>query len=304
MHSSISYGFSGHKWLQTEQPAGFFLRNFADKKKLPMTRLLTTLPILMLAALLTGCQLLESHPYDVDIDGETSLTYKNIELIEANTAGRTSLRFAMISDTQGWYDDTVDAVEAINSLGVDFTLHGGDLSDYGMAKEFMHQRDILNGLNSPYVCVIGNHDCLATGKESYQTVFGPYNFAFTAGDVRFICLNTNALEYDYSEPVPDFGFIEGELESFPAHASRTVFLMHVKPFEMVFNNNVAKVFEHYVTSFPGVQFCLYGHEHSFAADDLFGDGVMYYQCPNIGKRQFLLFNINDDNTYSYELQEF
>ena len=64
------------------------------------------------------------------------------------------------------------------------------------------------------------------------------------------------------------------------------------------------MFEHYVTRFPGVQFCLYGHEHSFAADDLFGDGVMYYQCPNIGKRQFLLFNINDDNTYSYELQEF
>ena len=129
---------------------------------------------LMLVALLTGCQLLESHPYDVDIDGETSLTYKNIDLIETNTAGRTSLRFAMISDTQGWFDDTVDAVEAINSLGVDFTLHGGDLSDYGMAKEFMHQRDILNGLNSPYVCVIGNHDCLATGKESCKKLILRY----------------------------------------------------------------------------------------------------------------------------------
>jgi len=32
-----------------------------------------------------------------------------------------------------------------------------------------------------------------------------------AGDVKFVCLNTNALEYDYSEPVPDFTFMENEL---------------------------------------------------------------------------------------------
>lgn len=34
--------------------------------------------------------------------------------------------------------------------------------------------------------------------EAYRAVFGPLNYAFTAGDVRFLCLNTNALEFDYS----------------------------------------------------------------------------------------------------------
>ncbi len=259
----------------------------------------------VLCVLLTSCEMLECHPYDVNISGERGLTQKNIELIETAMAGRTSIRFAMISDTQGWYDDTEDVVKAINGeSGIDFVVHGGDLSDYGMPREFMLQRDILNKLKVPYVCVIGNHDCLATGDDAYKAVFGAHNFAFTAGDVRFICLNTNALEYDYTEPVPNFKFMESELRNFPEEATKTVFLMHVRPFELVFNNNVVYAFEAYVNSFPGVQFCMYGHEHKVAVDDLFDDGVIYYQCPNIAKREYLLFTINDDNTYQYEVKTF
>lgn len=259
---------------------------------------------LSLIVVLQGCDLFEAHPYDVDISGDRDILFKNIERIEASTSGHEGLRFAMISDTQGAYDETVDAVKAINGENVDFVLHGGDLSDYGMTKEFMRQRDILDKLDVPYVCVIGNHDCLGTGEEAFQAVFGPLNFAFTAGNVRFICLNTNAMEYDYSRPVPDFGFLENELACMLAGVDKTVFLMHVKPYEMVFNNNVAKVFQRYVSSFPGVQFCLYGHEHKFSADDLFGDGIIYYQCPNIAKRQYLIFTINADDTYDYEIKSF
>ena len=64
--------------------------------------------------------------------------------------------------------------------------------------------------------------------------------------------------------------------------------MHVKPYEFIFNNNVARVFQEYVKQFPNVQFCLYGHEHQLTVDDLFGDGILYYQCPNIGKRTYLV----------------
>lgn len=253
---------------------------------------------------MTSCGLFETHPYDVDIYGDRDLTCKNIGLIESATPGRRSLRFAMISDTQGAYDETSAVVNAINREQVDFVLHGGDLSDYGMAKEFMRQRDIMDGFDAPYVCVIGNHDCLATGKDTYKAIFGPLNFAFTAGMVRFICLNTNALEYDYSCPVPDFGFLESELSCISPEIGITVFLMHVKPYEMVFNNNVAKTFQKYISSFPGEKFCLYGHEHQFKMDDLFGDGIIYYQCPDIAKRCYLLFTINEDNTYECELKSF
>ena len=138
----------------------------------------------------------------------------------------------------------------------------------------------------PFVCVLGNHDCLGTGEDVYKAIYGNPNFAFTAGNVRFICLNTNAMEYDYSQPVPDFGFMEDELTNLPEGIEKTVFLMYVK-------------------QFPNVQFCLYGHEHQLTVDDLFGDGILYYQCPNIGKRTYLVFTIKEGtHEYDYEAVEF
>lgn len=262
-------------------------------------------PFLVATVCLCACDMLESHPYNVRITGEKGLTNKNIERIESQMKGRKTFRFAMISDTQRWYDDTEDVVKAINARGdVDFVIHGGDQSDFGATKEFLWMRDIFAKFRMPYVCLLGNHDCLGTGEDTYRAVYGELNFAFTAGNVRFICLNTNALEYDYSEPVPDFDFMENELNGLTDEVEKTVFAMHVKPYEMVFNNNVAKVFQCYVNLFPNVQFCLYGHEHQLTVDDLFGDGILYYQCPNIAKRIYLLFTIHEDGTYDYEPVEF
>ena len=64
--------------------------------------------------LLGGCDMIEYHPYDLDIDGETDVNRRNIERIETATYGKKEIRFAVISDTQRWYDETEDAVEALN----------------------------------------------------------------------------------------------------------------------------------------------------------------------------------------------
>ena len=155
----------------------------------------------------------------------------------------------------------------------------------------------------PYVCLLGNHDCLGTGEEVFAEVFGPPDFAFTAGPVRFVCLNTNAMEFDYSRPVPDFGFIGRELEHFPSGVGRTVFAMHVQPGEFQFNNNVGRVFEWYLNQFPGLECCLFGHGHHMAALDLFGDGVMWYAVSSIEKRQYLVFTV-DEQGHAYETVDF
>ena len=151
---------------------------------------------LLAAATATACQV-DYHPYDTRIDGECGINAKNIARIEASTAGKSAIRFAVISDTQRWYDETREAVSALNARGdIDFVLHTGDMADFGMKAEFERQRDILNRLHVPYVVLLGNHDCLATGEEIFRTIFGDFNTAFTAGNVRILCLNTNALEFD------------------------------------------------------------------------------------------------------------
>ena len=108
-------------------------------------------------------------------------------------------------------------------------IHGGDRGDYGLTDEFLWQRDIMNGLRVRDVALIGNHDCLGTGEETYRAVFGNPNFSFIAGRVKFGCLNTNAIEYDYSTPVPDFDFIENEQTARADEFDKTVVCMHIRP---------------------------------------------------------------------------
>lgn len=259
---------------------------------------------LFLSLVLQGCNMLESHPYDVNVKGDKHITEENITRIESSLSGKDSFVFAMISDTQRGYDETAKAVKAINNHGgIDFVVHGGDFTEYGATREFEWQRDILSELKIPYVSVIGNHDCIATGIDAYKTIFGRLNYSFLAGDVLFLCLNTNALEFDYSTAVPDFGFLRQELAAINPNIRRTIVLMHAGPFSEQFNNNVADDFHRLLKSFPSLQFCLYGHGHNLAASDLFTDGVIYYECANIKKRSFLLFTIKDEG-YDYEVVEF
>ncbi len=254
--------------------------------------------------LLSGCDLIDYHPYDVRITGKRDINAQNIQRIENNCKGKTTLRFIVMGDSQRWYDETRDFVNAANKRGdIDFVIHGGDISDFGVTNEFLWQRDILEKLKMPYVALIGNHDCLGTGEETYAKLFGKTNFAFIAGDVKFVCLNTNALEYDYSEPVPNFTFMENELTDRRDEYTKTVVSMHARPLCDVFNNNVAKVFQHYVTQFPGLQFCTIAHDHGLSVNDLFDDGVIYYGSDCMKHRSYLIFTITPDD-YTYEVVYF
>lgn len=258
--------------------------------------------VFLSAVMLASCSAFEYHPYTTDVSGETGINAKNIKIIEERFASAESVRFAFLSDSQRWYDEAELAVEDINRRAdVDFVIHGGDTSDFGLRHEFEMQRDIFNSLNCPYVVLLGNHDYLGTGERVFAKIFGDCDFAFTAAHTRFVCLNTNAIEVEYTPGVPDFDFIESELRLAEADDSvlSTVFAMHVPPLAEEFNNGVADEFERCALRFPSLRFCIYGHNHRLAQDCLFGDGVMYYGVPNIGKRIYYLFTLNREG---YEVE--
>lgn len=249
----------------------------------------------------TGCDMLDKHPYDVDIDGETYINTRNIERIEELCKDKDTIRFVSMGDSQRFYDDTEALVRCLNARhDIDFVIHNGDLSDFGVTDEFLWQRNILSKLDVPYVALIGNHDCLATGEEVFTKIWGNPNFSFTAGKVKFVCLNTNAIEYDYSRPIPDFEFLQNELKKPTDGIEKTVVSMHVRPFCSDFNNNVARVFQRYIKEFPNLQFCTAAHEHKAFELDLFDDGIIYYMSDCMKNRNFYIFTITPDG-YEREL---
>ncbi len=253
--------------------------------------------------LLSGCRKFEYHPYDGRISGQTGINARNISKIEETCRGKDSICFAVISDTQRFYDETKDMVSAINSMdSVDFVVNLGDLTDFGETKEFVMMRDVLGKLAKPYVCLIGNHDCLGTGKHVFRTVFGVENFAFTAGATRFVCINTNSREYDYTTAVPDFSFLKNETDSFPSCAVNTVVAMHAAPGSEQFDNNIAELFEERIRRFPNLLFCLNGHAHHVTYDVLFDDNVIYYGCANAARRSILVFKVGK-NGYTRDVVE-
>ena len=256
--------------------------------------------LLVLVVFAAQCDHIEYNLYDTNVHGDCNINAHHIAQIEARCRHKSTIRFVMISDTHRQYDDTHDAVRCINALhDIDFVIHGGDLSDFGTKQEMVWLRDILSQLSVPYVCVLGNHDCLGTGDRLFQKIFGDPDFAFTAGHTRFVCLNTNAIEYNYADHIPNFQFMAHEAQRATNMVEHTVFAMHVRPFEYAFNNRNVDRFREAISAFPDPLFCIFGHDHRWQAEDLYHDGLMWYCCPNIEKRIYLIFTI-ENGDYSYE----
>ena len=251
---------------------------------------------------MTACDsVFDVHPYDVNIRGERGINAKQMARIEAATLGKDTIRLAFISDSHKRYNHLSDMVNDINRRdSIDFVVHCGDITDCGTTREMEWTRDYMLKLKKPFVVLLGNHDCLGTGNVAYEAIFGKPDFSFIAGGVKFVCLNTNAFEYDYSEAVPNFDFMEQEVTARADEFNRTVMCMHAAPFSEQFNNNVVKPFNGYAMKFPNLMFCLYGHGHHTEQHDFFGNGVIYYQVASVSKRQYYIFTITP-NDYHYEI---
>ncbi len=251
---------------------------------------------------LTSCgSWFDTHPYDINIHGETDINTHNIAAIEKENANKETFRVAFISDTHLWHSDTRDEVANINNQpNIDFVIHLGDLTDTGTTKEFEWSRDILQQLNCPYVALIGNHDFLGTGDQTYNVMYGQMDFSFIAGRVKFICLDTNATEYDYLAAIPNFDFLEEEMTKNSELFDRTVLIMHAPPYSDQFNNNVCKAFRRYLDFLPGLMCCVYGHCHNHEINEFYNDGLRFYGIDNAEHRNYRIFTFTPDG-YEEEL---
>ncbi len=272
------------------------------EKKYLMKKSVFAIAFVTMILCFSSCNSFKVHPYVDKIDGEKDINIHNINKIEANCHDKDTIRFAVISDSHVKYDDLLDAIHIINHSDFDFVLHLGDQTDYGLIDEFLDTREIMQKCEKPHIMILGNHDCVGSGKHIYKEIYGNPDFSFTVGPVKFVCLNTNSTEFHGNDNVPDLSYIEQEASN--NNGKKIVVVMHVEPWDDAFDASKKYVFEQKIKTLGESVTCLYGHVHSYPSyTDYFDDGVVYYHCPKIADRYYLVFKIYND-VIDYEAIKF
>ncbi|WP_342089007.1 metallophosphoesterase family protein [Dyadobacter sp. OTU695] len=241
--------------------------------------------------LLTGCDSFEFSANQVsDRDSPRDLNSKNLTKLFSNPTDDT-VTVVFVGDSQRWYDQLDRFVKKINTLdNVDLVLLAGDISDFGLLQEFEWVNDRLSGLEKPYVGVIGNHDLVANGEEVYTRMFGRTDFSFVYDSVKFICHNTNSLEYS-NRKIPDMTWLSRELSG-TTDAAYIVTVSHVPPFSpLEFDRELAESYPLLLSQTPKMLLSLHGHVHQHLDFYPFGDGVRYMTSYAFNQNAFVLLKI-------------
>ena len=97
-----------------------------------------------------------------------------------------------ISDGSPRIDNLRRCIADINSQDdIQFTIFGGDITDFGADHEIVFTKAIIDSLKHPYRIVQGNHDAKwsESGCNTFNKVFGYEHFEFDAGGIKFLGCN-------------------------------------------------------------------------------------------------------------------
>ncbi|UTW63149.1 metallophosphoesterase [bacterium SCSIO 12741] len=240
---------------------------------------------------------IEYHPYEASPD-ETNLTKINLDRLLANPDSDT-LRFALIGDTQRFYDETDDFVDVINGYPeLDMVIVSGDLSDFGIEYEFELMHDLFAELSMPYLTVIGNHDLVYNGKTVYEEMYGALDYSFTFKGNKFIMINTNSREFGFNGRVPNISWLRKELSEMKDE-EQAIIVSHVPPDAPDFDPDLVEPYLHTLDSSKKVLVTLNGHLHGFREGKFPDSQVRYINSYSTEKRSFVIVKIWDRG-YDYQ----
>lgn len=247
---------------------------------------------LILGILIYGCKdLFEYSPYAIDFDDhEINLTQKNISKLSSFGASDT-LTIALTGDSHRFYDEVEDLVNKINATyTINFLIHTGDYTDYGIPKQYQWSNMLFSNLNAPYFVVVGNHDLVSNGEDSYKKMFGDLNFSFTYGAYKFIFINTNSREFEFNGNVPDINWLKQEIKP-DNNFERAIVVFHAPPYDRDFDSALEEAFMNTLREYDNVLFVTHGHHHSHDLSEPYADGIPFLNTASAGKNKFVLVKI-------------
>lgn len=253
--------------------------------------------LLSLLIFLTGCRdAFEYSPNQVfDDNSAANVNARNLDSLRS-VPGDDTITVAFVGDTQRFYDEIERFIDTVNAIpSIDFIILAGDITDFGLLEEYEQVHKRFSRINRPYFSVIGNHDVLAKGEETFENMYGPLNFSFIYKEIKFIFHNTNGREYT-AGLVPDMNWLRGEFAMDDRTVKGFITVSHIPPFSGDFDQTLE---DEYVSLLRRNQvlLSLHGHIHEHKDGYFYKDGVRYITSPSFDMRSFVLLKIVSGEVY-------
>jgi len=212
-------------------------------------------------------EMFDYSPYVIDFDEkDRNINNKNIAKIESLNNTDKTVRIAFTADTHRNSDELDEFVHSVNKMNetkaVDFVIHLGDFADFGLPKQYLWANSYLSKLNMPYVVVLGNHDLVGNGGDSYHEMFGDFNTSFIYDSIKFISINTNSREFEYDGTVPNINWLDKQLKP-SSDFTKAVVLFHVPPMDVDFDSQLEEDFVSTLSKYNNVILSVHGHLHHY-----------------------------------------
>ncbi len=212
---------------------------------------------LFFTALLAGCEY-ELSPWQTDAHCPGVSIEENLAKLAAfeQSVGKVDFyQVAIIGDPQQYPGSFENTIKHVNTLDdVHFILLVGDLAETGIKAEFEWMCKAMSKSNKPILSVIGNHDSISFGKDIWLDVFGPFDYAFTYQDSRFVAYNDNQYEF---KDVPNRDWLAEQAKPIDGQEwDHIIGVSHIPPWD------ADDGFDQHLKD-NGYELTIHGHESSF-----------------------------------------
>lgn len=241
---------------------------------------------------LTCCDKFEYNPYQRSVNSTSGLLNQaNIDRIKKKEPfDDDTVNILFTGDSQRFYRSLDALVAKANSLDeIDFVILAGDITDFGLQREFSWINERLRLLRAPYLCVVGNHDLTAGGPGLYEAIYGPRNFSFSYKGYKFIMHDTNSREYNFNGQVPDIGWLSSQMRE--PGGRWMVGVSHVPPYSEDFDSALESAYARMLGSDKRFILSLHGHLHSSLDTFYYNDHVRYITTYSVDKNRCLLLRM-------------